>query len=220
MVDRDGAKVPAHYGSPAGELAVCVRMVGLADRSDLGKLVMTGRAAGVTEIVRQVTGVSLPVAGVAASAGTWWCAASPGQVMALCEPGRRARLLDVLRPQVRRLPGVEVADGTTLWAAIALVGPRMTTVLSQLGALGSDGDPRWARPFDSARIAGADVHLLLQSDRRALLLVESAAADHVWRTIENVGRPLGLSCVGTEAVERFSLLDRMSLCGLQAAARW
>ena len=42
MVARHGWWVAAHFGSPAGELALCETAVGLADRSDLGKLELRG----------------------------------------------------------------------------------------------------------------------------------------------------------------------------------
>ena len=40
--DRDGHTVVAHYGSVAGEIAVCLKSVGLADRSDLGVVELRG----------------------------------------------------------------------------------------------------------------------------------------------------------------------------------
>ncbi len=48
MVARHGWWVAAHFGSPGGELALCDTAVGLADRSDLGKLELRGerRRAG------------------------------------------------------------------------------------------------------------------------------------------------------------------------------
>jgi glycine cleavage system aminomethyltransferase T len=36
--ERDGHTVVAHYGSTPGEMAACLKSVGLADRSDLGVL--------------------------------------------------------------------------------------------------------------------------------------------------------------------------------------
>ena len=209
MTARPGTTVAAHYGSAAAELGVCVRAVGLADRSDLAKLQIAGPAASVHELLEQATGAPLKSAGVAPAATAWWCAASPERVIVLSEPTRGPRLLSLLRAQARRLPGVEVSDISPAWSAIALVGRRVVEVLSALDALGPDGDPRAAVPFGRATIAGVEVHLLLQSDRRAIVLVEPAAADGVWRAIAEGGQPLGLSCVGTEAVERFALLDRL-----------
>lgn len=195
LVDRDGTPVASHYGSPAGELAVCVRRVGIADRSDLGKLVVGGDRATVAELVD----------GHAAS-GNWWCLEAPSRFVVLCEPQRRTRLRELLSAQARHLPGVEIVDATAAWCAIALVGRHALGVLRALGAL-DGGDPRQTPP-QPARIGGAAVHVLMQSDRRALLLVDQLQAAAVWHATEAAGRPFGLSCVGSQAVARYTLLDR------------
>ena len=209
VLTRGGGNVAVHYGSAAAELGVCVTAVGLADRSDLGKLRITGPAAGIADLLQHVVGGPLEPAGVAAAAGAWWCAVAPEHVIVQCERSGAPRLLGMLRAQARRLPGVEVVDISSSLSAIALVGPRAPQVLRALGALGPGGDPRTAAPFGRATIAGAGVHVLLQTDRRALVLVEPLAADRVWRAIAEAGRDFGLSCVGTEAVERFALLDHL-----------
>ena len=56
MVARHGWLVAAHYGSPGGEMALCDRAVGLADRSDLGKLELRGDAEPLEQLVGQLTG--------------------------------------------------------------------------------------------------------------------------------------------------------------------
>ncbi len=211
IVNRRGADVAAHFGSSAAELAVCIQTVGLADRSDLGKILVTGKAAGVAQLVRRMTETSLAAEGVVLSDGAWWCAAAPDRVIVVCEPTTCGRLLDMLRTQARRLPGVEVTDGSTAWNAIAVVGRSAMQLLAALKALGPDGAVRTAAPFGRATIAGAEVHVLLQSDRRALLVVEAFGAGRVWREVEDAGRPLGLSLVGADAVHRFSLLDRAAM---------
>ena len=200
-----GGGVAAHYGSPAGELAVCLRSVGIADRSDLGKLVVTGRPDAVADLVRRVAGAALLPAGVATSARAWWCAAGPDRVLVLCEATRRARLFGVLRTTARPLGDVRVEDATAALSVIAVLGRRAGEVLA---ALGLHDDPRSAPPFGRVRIAGEDVSVLLQSDRRALLVMARDSADRTWHAVEHAGRPYGISCVGLEAVERFSLVDR------------
>jgi glycine cleavage system aminomethyltransferase T len=207
MIDRNGARVPAHYGSPAGELAVCVRAVGIADRSDLGKLAVTGEPELLADLLLHVAGVSLAATGaVAHRAGAWWCAAAADRAIVLCEPARRAHLLDLLRATARRRPALRVDDLTTELSAIAVVGRAATRVLAELGALGPADDPRSVPPFGSLRIAGADVSVLLQSDESALLLVPAMHADRVWHAVERAGRPFVMGCVGIEALERFTLV--------------
>ena len=211
MIERDGSSVAAHYGSPAGELAVCLRTVGIANRSDLGKLAVTGRPEAVAELVQRVVGASLAGTGVAMSAGAWWCAAAPERLVVLCEPPLRARLLQMLRTAARPLAGVHVHDASAALSAVAVVGRCAMSVLSALEALGPENDPRSAPPFARVRIADADVCVLLQSDRRALLVMDAADAGRLWHAVEEAGRPFGISCVGTQALERFALLDRTSV---------
>jgi glycine cleavage system aminomethyltransferase T len=218
VVDREGISVTAHYGSPAGELAVCIRTVGLADRSDLGKLLVTGAPRAVAEVVPRLTRASLAPGGVWAAGGAWWCSASADRLIVLCEATRRARLLDVVRGEARRVPGLEVSDTSDAWAAMALVGRAARRVLAALSDTHHD-DLRSARPFASGTIAGVAVRVLLQSDRRVLLLVDADDADRVWQAAEEAGRAFGLSCVGSEAIERFALLDRMALAAPPVAPR-
>jgi glycine cleavage system aminomethyltransferase T len=210
-VTRDGVEVTAHFGSPAGELAVCVGAVGLADRNDLGQLVLTGNATSVTKLVERMTGVVLAIGGVAFAGGVWWCAPAPGRVIAVCEPRAHDRLRALLRLHTRHLPGVDVADETTARAAIGVVGRKAIPLLAAIGALGQDGDARTAPPFGASTIAGVEAYVLLQSDHRALALIDLALAGQVWCAIEEAGRPLGLSLVGAEAVQRFELLERAAL---------
>lgn len=204
----NGAHVPTHYGSPAGELAVCLRAVGLGDRSDLGKLMLEGTPSAVAAVVRRMTGVSLAPQGVYFSGRTRWCATSPHQVVVLCEASTRAHLLAMLRSQAHTLPGVHVSDRTDDHAALAIVGPGAMRVLAVLGVLGETRDPRTVAPFTRACIAGAEVHVLLESDRQALLLTDGEDAARVWRAVAEEGRQFGLSLVGTDALQRFSILSR------------
>src|SRR2546421_521521 len=111
-----------------------------------------------------VGGAALAATGVAASAGAWWCAAAPERVVVLCEPPRRARLLQMLRTAARPLAGVHVHDASAALSAVAVVGRCAMSVLSALEALGPENDPRSAPPFARVRIADADVCVLLQSD--------------------------------------------------------
>jgi glycine cleavage system aminomethyltransferase T len=206
--NRDGADVPAHYGSPAAELAVCLTAVGLGDRSDLGKLTLNGTPLAIAAVVRRMTGMSLAPRGVCFSGGARWCAAAPDRVIVLCEASGRARLLDLLRSQAHTLPGIRVSDRTHDWAALAVAGSGTMRLLAALGVLGEHHDSRAATPFTCARIADAEVYALLESDRLAVLLVDAEGAERVWRAVAEEGRRFGLSLVGTEALHRFSMLDR------------
>jgi hypothetical protein len=56
MTKRGGRSVPAHYGSAATELSVCVTGVGLADRSDLAIASLTAPAHEIDEALTRFLG--------------------------------------------------------------------------------------------------------------------------------------------------------------------
>lgn len=197
------ARVPPHYGSPAGELAACVRRAGLVDRSDMQVLEIAGEASDVAGIVERATGWTLEPGGCAVANGTWWCARARGRVIALSEPGARSPLDLAAVPLP---PDLYVTDRSGELAAIGVVGGATLEVLAALGAV---DDARLAPCFGAATVAGAGVELLIQSDRRAVLLTHRSAARQVWSAVEAVGRPFGLCYVGAEALARFELLERM-----------
>ena len=197
-----------HYGSPAGELAVCVRTVGLLDRSDLTKLVIEAPPAQLNHLVARVAGGTVLTGGALMSDGAWWCGAAEGRVVVVCEPDVGQRLPARLRAQKLHQVAVAVWDRTADWAAIELLGHHAGKLLRALGVYGESGDPRRVSPFASCPVAGIGAFWLLESDCRALALVPAAFAGDVWRAIELAGRPFGISCVGTEAARRYALLER------------
>jgi glycine cleavage system aminomethyltransferase T len=209
MITCGDRTVALHYGSPAGELARCVRSLGIADRSDLGKILVTGAASPVSDLVRRITGAPLTAFGLVWSEGAWWCMEAPGRVLVIVQPAGRTRLFEMLRSTARPVGGVTVREQSSALAAIALLGPLAGAALAAIGALGPQQDLRSAPPFARARIGGVDAFVLLQSDQRALLVTWAGDADRLWHFVEHSTRPLGMSCVGTEAAERFALLERM-----------
>jgi len=192
--------VAAHYGSPAGELAVCVRGAGLVDRTDLRKVVVTGREDAMGALVTRLAGSPLAPGGWALARGVYWCAASPERVVALGGADALAEAARQPRPD-----GVAVTDCSDDWSVMGVVGNAAPRVLASLGVL---RNPRLARPFGTAEIAGMGVEVLLQSDRRALVVADARDAEAVWRAVDAAGRPFGLSYVGAEAERRYAVLER------------
>ncbi len=203
---REGRPTVIHYGSPAGELAVCVRTVGLLDRSDLTKLVIEAPPARLHHVVARVAGGTVLPGGALSAEGAWWCGADEGRVVVVCDSQVGERLLARLRAQTPH--EVAVYDRTLDWAAIGILGHNTGKLLSGLGVYGESGDPRRVSPFTARLLAGIDAFWLLESDCRALALVPEAFAGEAWRAIELAGRPFGLSCIGTEAARRYALLER------------
>jgi glycine cleavage system aminomethyltransferase T len=205
---REGRPTVIHYGSPAGELAVCLRAVGLLDRSELTKLAIQAPPAQLGHLVTRVAGRAVAPGGALLADGAWWCRAADGRLIILCEPHVGRRLLAVLREQTVHHVAVTVRDLSEQWAAIELLGRRTGQVLSALGVYGETGDPRHVPPFGEQPVAGVEASWLLESSQRALALVPRSSAGDVWRAIELAGRSFGISCVGSEAARRYALLER------------
>ena len=208
LATRDGRPVAMNFGSAAAELAVCVRAVGLVDRSELSKLVVEASPAQLAALTSRLAGDRVSLGGVLSAGSAWWCGDAPGRVIVLSDPETGARLRDRLHVDARRFAGIAVRDASAELAAIAVLGRSASEVLRALGAYGEAGDPRTVPPFAHGLLAGVPTSWLLQSDRRALALVPREHAGEAWLAIERAGRPFGISCVGYEAACRYALLER------------
>jgi glycine cleavage system aminomethyltransferase T len=204
---RAGRPVAMNFGSAAAELAVCVRAVGLVDRSDLSKLVLEAPRAQLDALTTRLAGAAVSPGGVV-TGSAWWCGDGPERVIVLSDPDTGSRLRERLHVDARRFAGMTVRDASSELAAIGLLGRNARLVLRALGAFGKSGDPRDVPPFGHGSIAGIPTSWLLQSDCRALALVPREHAGEAWLAIENAGRPFGISCVGHEAAARYALLER------------
>lgn len=203
---RDGSTGAVNYGSAAGELAVCVRAVGLVDRSDLHTLVIEASPGQLQRVVPRLLGGPLAPGGMRFAGGAWWCGARPDQIIVVCEPRPAHRL--AARLGASQQFAVGVSDQSTAWEAIELLGRATPDVLRALRVYGDAGDPRSVQPFSTGTVAGVGLMWLLDCDHRALALAPSESAGQVWRAIETAGRPFGISCVGWEAAARYAVLER------------
>lgn len=207
-----------NFGSAAAELAVCVRAVGLVDRSDLSKLVLEAPPAQLAALTsRLVGGHAVSAGGVLSAGGAWWCGEAPGRVVVLSDPDTGSRLRQRLRADAVRYVTTTVRDVSADVAAIGLLGRNADKVLRALGAFGESGDPRAVQPFAPGSVDGIPAWWLLQSDRRALALVPRERAGEAWLALERAGRPFGISCVGQEAACRYTLLERTRSVAFQLA---
>jgi glycine cleavage system aminomethyltransferase T len=200
--------VAVHFGSAAAELAVCVRAVGLVDRSDLSTLALEAPPAQLSALMTRLVGATVAPGGLVSCGSATWCGDARDRVMVVCDGRTGARLVEALHGDAAR--HVVVRDRTSELAAVALLGPGTAKVLAALGVYGRSGDPREAKPFARGSVEGVPAWWLLQSDRRAMALVPQQRAGEAWLAIERVGRPFGISCVGHEAACRYALTERLA----------
>jgi glycine cleavage system aminomethyltransferase T len=203
---HEGRSAAIHYGSAAGELAVCVSAVGLVDRSDLTTLALEAPNAQLAQLTSRLAGGEIAPGGALDAAGAWWCAAAADTLVVVCRADVRRKLIERLRVHAAHQVSLRVLSVDLV--AVGLLGPQTPNVLRALGVYGAGGDPRAVAPFGRGTIAGTDVWRLLESDRSALMLVDRGRAGEVWRAIEHAGRRFGLSCVGHAAAGRYALLER------------
>ena len=176
LVLRHGRAVVANYGSAAGELAACVSAVGLADCSELTKLVLEGPSDQLRHLVSRVTEVEVAPGGAAFNGGAWWCAENASRMIVLCDPTLGDRLHAQLHARVARRAAIAMVDRSTDWAALSVTGRRTRPLLAELGVYGEHGDPRCVPPLTTHAVTGVEVLWLLESDSKAIGLVPRAGA--------------------------------------------
>ena len=67
---REGRTVAVHFGSAAAELAVCVRTVGLVDRSELSTLALEAAPAQLSALMTRLVGATVSPGGLIAGGST------------------------------------------------------------------------------------------------------------------------------------------------------
>jgi glycine cleavage system aminomethyltransferase T len=207
MASREGHPVAVHFGSAAAELAVCVRAVGLVNRSELSTLTLEAPPAQLGALMTRLVGATVAPGGLVSSGSACWCGESADRVIVVCDPRTGRRLVEALHGVAAR--HVAVRDRSSELVALALLGRNTSRVLAALGVYGRSGDPREAKPFSKGWVDEIPAWWLLQSDRRAVVLVDREQAGEAWLSIERAGRPFGISCVGDEAACRYALMERL-----------
>jgi glycine cleavage system aminomethyltransferase T len=189
MVMRDGHPVAANFGSTATEVAVCVKRVGLAVRSDLAVLDVTGAEPWFASLLAEPLGQSVPSQGRARRiAGTWCCRVASDRAV-------------VVGPWDATAPWTQLAsDSADARAVLTLVGPRAHQVLADVG-LQNDLEIEGLR---EGWFADSPTLLLRESADRYLLVVDAEQAGEAWRALLDAGRSLGLSMVGADALARLA----------------
>jgi glycine cleavage system aminomethyltransferase T len=205
MATRDGHAVAAHFGSAATELAVCVKRAGLAVRSDLATLEICGPDPWLEHFLSDSLGDAAPSAGRAGrTAGTWCCRLAPDRAVVVGPWSATARWRRFVREAIVTGSPMACSDGADAATALTLVGPRARRLLSEVGLdarlLAQDVHEDW--------FAGSPVLLLREAPDRYLIVVDADCASTAVGELFAAGGSLGLSMVGTDALERLAAVPR------------
>ena len=201
MSEREGHAVAVNFGSAATELAICVKRVGLAVRSDLGALEIVGAEPWLTHFLQGSLGARAPVPGEAVrTARSWCCRVGPDRAIVIGPWSAAARWAGIVRHAVVTGAAVDGTDRSDSATALTLVGPRAARLLDDAGL-----EPDLAvGGVRETWLAGSSALLLREAGDRFLLVVDADHAVDAWQELFDVGRALGLSMVGAEALERLA----------------
>jgi heterotetrameric sarcosine oxidase gamma subunit len=201
MSEREGHAVAVNFGSAATELAICVKRVGLAVRSDLDALEIVGAEPWLTHFLQESVGGRAPIPGEAVrTARSWCCRVAPDRAIVIGPWSAAARWAGIVRHAVVTGAAVDCTERSDSATALTLVGPRAARLLDDAGL-----EPDL--PVGGVRetwLAGSSALLLREAGDRFLLMVDADDAVDAWQELFDVGRALGLSMVGAEALERLA----------------
>ena len=193
--DRDGHTVVAHYGSVPGEIAVCMKSVGLADRSDCGVLELRGDQALLDRaLIARFGDPPLAIGNGRRLRNVWYLRLDARRTLLVGPHAALASGPAIGRGRDRSdLPHRDIGASLTI---LGIVGPRAARLLTAaqlpgelaIGAVGTDtGDP-------------SVVAILRESQRRYLALVRADDADAFYTRLLAAGEPLGAAFVGCDAL--------------------
>jgi len=179
MVQRHGRWVPAHFGSVASEEAVCRSRVGLTERSDRATLEVRGPSGDVDRALAEL-----------ATLGdrAWWARVAAGRAIVRCDGDDEGACASLLV----RADDVSVLDVSAEHVAIGLVGPLAEEVLR------------------AAEVADEDRVIVLRERSRGVeLLVARTHGPWLWNRLLQAGEPLGITCVGLDAIEQLAVSEHL-----------
>jgi sarcosine oxidase subunit gamma len=199
---RSGWNVATGYTVSEQETGLCASTVGWADVSHLGKLELQASPEAMGAIVAEAAGGASLELGHATRAGhVWWLPLTRSRTLVVCEAADTEGLKRRLTEAAGQSPGhASVADVTSVFAALTLVGPLAREVFARFCAI----DLRPAvtpvgalRPGSIARQPGLIVR---EDEDRFLCLFGWAVGEYMWTVVSDAARHLGGGPVGLDAL--------------------
>lgn len=197
--ERDGHTVATSYGSVPGEIAVCMKSVGLADRSDFGTLELRGDQDLLDRaLIARLGDPAVAPGGARRQRAVWYLRLDRRRALLVGPHAALASGPPMGRGRDRAdLPHRDIGSAV---ARISVIGPRAARLLDAaelpgelaIGAVGRD-------PADTDVVG-----ILRESQRRFLLIVQASAADALWTRLLAAGEPLGAAFVGLDALTLLS----------------
>ena len=134
MSEREGHPVAVNFGSAATELAICVKRVGLAVRSDLDALEIAGPEPWLVHFLEGSLGGRVPAPGEAVrTARSWCCRVAPDRAIVIGPWSAAARWSSIVRHAIVTGAAVDCTDRSDSATALTLVGPRAAQLLDDAG---------------------------------------------------------------------------------------
>jgi glycine cleavage system aminomethyltransferase T len=193
--DVGGHAVVAHYGSVSGEIAVCMKSVGLADHSDYGVRELCGAREPLDRaLVAALGDPPLPVGSGRRLEDVWHLRLDARHALLVGPHSALASASAIGRGRDRG--DLRDRDVGPSLAIVGVVGPRAARVLAAAGLPGELAIGAIAADAGDGTI----VAILREGQRRYLALVRADAADAFWARLLVAGEPLGAAFVGYDAL--------------------
>jgi hypothetical protein len=193
--ERNGRTVVVNYGSVPGEIAVCMKSVGLADRADLGVLELRAERSLLDRALAARLGDPAVAPGAARRLrAVWYLRLDARRALLVGPHSALSAAPDIGKGSERA--DLSLSDLGSRVAMISVIGPRAGRLMTaaglpgdlDIGAIGRD-------PGDPSLLA-----ILRESQRRLLLVAKADAVDALWSRLLAAGEPLGAAFVGCEAL--------------------
>ena len=200
---RGGHSFVGHYGHVQGEIAVCMKSVGLADRSDFGVFELRGDQALLDRALVARFGDPPLSAGNGRRLRSVWFIRTDARHTLLVGPHAALASGPAIGKGRDRsdLPHRDI--GASL-AIVSIIGPRASRLLTRAGLHGDLAIGATAGDAGDPTV----VTILRESQRRFLALVRADGADAFWSRLLHAGESLGAAFVGSDAL---TLLDASSV---------